>query len=121
MASHSNYRNDNEGKREIYRQIGVPEYWRFDPTGGRFYGQPIIGEQLVNEQYERLPLIRYDDGSEGSTSPIMNVNFRWRAPRFYVHDPATDEEYGHPQEATVRQQAEIARLQEENRRLRGEG
>lgn len=63
VASHSTYRSDNVCKREIYRQIGVPEYWRFDPTGGRFYGQPIIGEQLVNEQYERLPLIRYDDGS----------------------------------------------------------
>ena len=56
VASHSTCRNDNVGKREIYRQIGVPEYRRFDPTGGAFYGQPIIGERLVNHQYEPLPL-----------------------------------------------------------------
>ena len=121
VASHSTYRNDNIGKREIYREIAVPEYWRFDPTGGDFYGQPIIGEQLVNGQYQPLPLIHYDDGSEGSTSPILNVNFRWRAPRFYLHDPATGQEYEHPHEILARQQAEIARLQSENRRLRGEG
>ena len=121
VASHSTYRNDNTGKRETYRRIGVPEYWRFDPTGGRLYGQPIIGERLVNEQYERLPLVQYDDGSEGSTSPIMNVSFRWREPHFRVHDPATGAAYDHPMDAIVRQQAEIARLQAENRRLRGEG
>lgn len=119
VASHSTYRNDNTGKREIYRQIGVPEYWRFDPTGGDFYGRPIIGEQLVNDQYEPLPLIRYADGSEGSTSPILNLNFRWRDERFHVHHPATGERYEHPSEGIARQQAEIARLREENRQLRG--
>ena len=128
VASHSTYRNDNTGKRETYRRIGVPEYWRFDPTGGRLYGRPIIGEQLVNEQYERLPLVRYDDGSEGSTSPIMNVNFRWREPHFRVLDPTTGAEYEHPidavarlHESNSRQQEEIDRLQAEIRRLRGEG
>ena len=99
----------------------MPEYWRFDPTGGRHYGQAVIGERLVNEQYERLPLVQYDDGSEGSTSPIMNVSFRWREPHFRVHDPATGAAYEHPMDAVVRQQGEIARLQAENRRLRGGG
>ena len=134
VASHSTYRNDCEGKRETYRQIGVPEYWRFDPTGGRLYGQSVIGERLVNGRYEPLPLIQYDDGSEGSTSPILGLNFRWHNGRFHVHNPVTGEEYEHPeetiarqqeafirqQEAFARQQDEIARLQAENRRLRGE-
>ena len=135
VASHSTYRNDNTNKRETYRSIGVPEYWRFDPTGGRLYGQSIIGEHLVNGRYEQFPLIRYADGSEGSTSLVLNLNFRWRDERFHIHDPLTGEEYEHPrelfarqqaefarqQDEFTRQQAEIARLQEENRRLRGEG
>ena len=114
VASRSTYRNDATRKREIYRQIAVPEYWRFDPTGGDFHGQPIIGEHLVNGQYEPFPVIRYDDGSEGATSAVLNLNFRWREQRFWIHNPATGAEYEHPQET-------IARLQEENRRLRGEG
>ena len=114
VASRRTHRNDTIRKRDIYRQIGVPEYWRFDAEDGRYFGQPIIGEHLVNEQYERFPLIRYDDGVEGSTRAILNLNFRCRNRRFSIHDPATGVEYEHPQEMN-------ARLLEENRRLRGEG
>ncbi len=112
VASRSTHRNDNVGKREIYRQIGVPEYWRFDPTGGDFSGRPIIGERLVSGEYERLPLIEYDDGSVGSTSPVLNLNFRWRDGRFRIHDPLTGDVMEDPQET-------VARLREEIRRLRG--
>ncbi len=121
VAPHSTYRNDNTNKRETYRSIGVLEYWRFDPTGGDFYGQPIIGERLVNGQYQRFPLLPYDDGSEGSTSLVLNLNFRWRGQRFHVHNPATGQEYEHTRETIIRQRDEIERLQAEIQRLRGEG
>ena len=114
VASPGTRRNDSDHKRDVYRMLGVPEYWRFDPTGGRLYGQSIIGERLVNGSYRQFPLLQYDDGSEGSTSPLLNLNFRWRDQRFRVHNPTTGLEYEHPRE-------EIARLREENRRLRGEG
>ena len=114
VASRRTYRNDSGHKRNVYEMLGVPEFWRFDPTGGRFYGQAIIGERLVNGQYQRFPLHRYDDGSEGATSLVLNLNFRWRDERFWIHNPLTGAEYEHPQET-------IARLQAENRRLRGEG
>ena len=114
VASRSTHINDSLPKREIYRQIGVPEYWRFDPTGGRHYGQAIIGEGLVNEQYEEFRLVRYDDGSVGATSAVLNLNFRWRDGRFRIHNVVTGEEYRHPREA-------LARLEAENRRLRGRG
>ena len=120
VASISTYRRDATGKREIYRQIAVPEYWRFDPTGGDFHGQPIIGERLVEGQYEPFPVNRHDDGSVGVASPILNLEFRWQGGRFHVHDLATGLEYEHPRDETVRQRDEIARLREENRRLRGE-
>lgn len=142
VASRSTFRNDNVRKREIYRQIGVPEYWRFDPTGGDFSGRPIIGERLVEGRYEQLPLIEYDAGEVGSTSPALNLNFRWREWRFRIHDPATGEEMQHWQETAARLeetnnrlaeraarlqsgndrlQEEVDRLRAENRRLRGGG
>ena len=114
VASRRTHRNDTIRKRDIYRRIGIPEYWRFDAEDGRYFGQPIIGERLVNGQYERFPLVRYDNGAEGSTSAILNLNFRCLDRRFSVHDPQTGEKYEHPQEMN-------ARLLEENRRLRGEG
>lgn len=114
IASRRTWRNDSGHKRDVYEMLAVPEYWRFDPTGGRFYGQPIIGERLVNGRYEPLPLVEYDDGSEGATSAALNLDFRWREQRFWIHNPATGAQYEHPQET-------IARLQAENRRLRGEG
>ena len=113
VASRRTHRNDTIRKRDLYRRIGVPEYWRFDGEGGLYYGQPIIGERLVNGQYERFPLLRYDNGAEGSTSAILNLNFRYRRRRFSIHNPATGAEYEHPQE-------EIARLRAEMQRLRGE-
>ena len=128
VASESTRRRDSGHKRDVYQAQQVPEYWRFDSTGGVFYGQSIIGERLVNGRYERIPLIQYDDGSEGATSPVVNLNFRWRDEWFHIHDPVTGIEYEHPhfavarqQEAMAAQRDEIERLVAENRRLRGEG
>ena len=114
VASRRTHRDDTLRERDIYQSIGVPEYWRFDAEDGRYFGQPIIGERLVNGQYERFPLIRYDNGAEGSTSAILNLNFRCLDRRFSIHDPTTGAEHAHPQEMN-------ARLLEENRRLRGQG
>lgn len=114
VASRTTHANDTMHKRGVYQDLGVPEYWRFDPEDGRLYGYPIIGERLVDGRYERLPLVTYDDGSVGSTSAVLNLNFRWREGRFRIHDPVTGEEYEHPQE-------ENARLLGEIYRLRGEG
>ena len=113
IASPSTYRNDMGRKRDIYQMLGVPEYWRFDPTGGEMFGQAVIGEELRDGQYQRLPLLRYDDGVVGSTSPLLNLNFRYRGNElFTIHDPETGQEYEHPEQRA-------ARLEEEIRRLRG--
>ena len=136
VASGRTYRNDMTSKRELYQRIGVLEYWRFDPEGGRYYGQPIIGEHLVNGLFERFPTLEYDDGAVGSTSPLLNLNFRWYqdGQRFRAHDPATGDEIEHWQQANARLterntrltagkdrlEAENARLQAEIQRLREE-
>ena len=113
VTSRRAHRNDTLRQRDIYQSIGVPEYWRFDPEGGRYHGQVVIGERLVNGQYERLPLVPYDNRAEGSTSAILDLNFRCLDRRFSIHDPATGVEHEQPQEMN-------ARLLEENHRLRGE-
>ncbi len=113
IASPSTHRNDSGRKRDIYQMLGAPEYWRFDPTGGEMFGQAVIGERLVGGQYQRLPLLRYGGVVVGSTSPLLNLNFRYRGNElFTIHDPETGQEYEHPEQANARLREEIRRLRE---------
>ena len=56
IGSPSTKRSDLATKRAIYASIGVSEYWRYDQTGGKFYGEPLVGERLTNGEYHRTPL-----------------------------------------------------------------
>ena len=44
IASPTTGRQDEEGKRAGYRDYGVGEYWRFDPSGGEYHRQSLAGE-----------------------------------------------------------------------------
>ncbi len=117
VASRSTYRNYTLRKRDRYRLIGVPEYWRFDPYGGRYYGLPIIGERLVGDRYEPFPLVEHEDGLTGVTSALLNLDFRWDGQRFRVYDPMTGAEFEHWQQATARLTNTNARLTDTNLHL----
>ena len=117
VASHRTYRRDMLYKRDLYERIGVLEYWRFDPEGGRYYGRPIIGERLVDGRYEEFPQVERADGTVGVTSALLNLDFRWDGRRFRVHDPATGEEYEHWQQVNTRLTDTNTRLTDANTRL----
>ena len=89
VASPSTAANDLGWKRELYQRLEIREYWRFDPTGGRLYGQPIAGEQLVAGRYEEYPLQYGSDGSVQVHSELLDVVFYWNGEEFDVLDPAT--------------------------------
>ena len=125
FASRSTYRNDLTTKRDIYQDLKILEYWRFDATGGMRYGRPITGERLEDAEYRRLPTLRYRHGIVGSTSIVLDLNFRWNGRRFTIHNPYTGVEYLHPREEIIQLSeanrnlsAENLRLQAEIRRLR---
>ena len=50
IASESTANADVNRKPGIYAAIGVGEFWRFDPGGERYYGQPIWGAELVKRK-----------------------------------------------------------------------
>ena len=89
VASPSTSANDLGWKRELYQQLGIQEYWRFDPTGGDLYGKPITGERLVAGRYEEYELQYGDDGSVRGHSELLNVVFHWNGDEFDALDPAT--------------------------------
>ncbi len=91
IASLSTGGVDTGRKREIYARIGVPEYWRFDPTAaGEYHGTRLAGERLVGGVYRPLPLTREPDGILKGYSPVLRLSLCWDNgwPRLY--DPATD-------------------------------
>ena len=89
VASESTSRVDVERKPGIYARVGVPEYWRFDPTGGRYHGEPLYGGRLVNGEYQAVELTTEPDGILKGYSEILELSLCWDEgwPRFY--DPST--------------------------------
>ena len=89
VASPSTAANDIGPKRSLYQRLGVTEYWRFDPTGGELYGQPLQGERLIGGSYIPCEITAAPDGSQRSYSQLLNLDFSWNGAEFDVLDPAT--------------------------------
>ena len=51
-------RRDATSKREGYAGLGIPEYWRFDHTGGQHHGAPLAGDRLEGGSYQPIPVER---------------------------------------------------------------
>ena len=81
--------NDVSNRRDAYMRIGVLEYWRFDPHDGRYYGQVLEGERLVNGVYEPMGLTTEPDGILKGHSPILQRSLSCHSNELGLYDPAT--------------------------------
>ena len=128
---------DLGSKRDLYAELGVGEYWRYDGTGGDFYGEPLVGERLVDGEYRRLEMRREDDGRVWGHSEALNLDLwwvdgelrfwdpvaeRWLLSHEELHDIRMAAESRADEERASRMAAEtrVAELEAELRRLRGE-
>lgn len=109
-------RRKDEKKRSIYEQLGVDEYFQFDPLG-EYLNPRLQGLRLFDCRYR--PIKPEPDGS--LLSQATGVIFRAEGPRLRLSDAVT----GAPllrkeEEAQARQQAEerVRALEEELARLR---
>ncbi len=73
VASPSTFQRDIYEKPGIYARIGIPEYWMFDPTGGRLYGQPLTGFRLANGEYEPIEIALNEHGVESGYSETLRL------------------------------------------------
>ncbi len=138
VASETTRRADLVRKPPIYARIGVPELWRFDPTGGRYYGFALNGLRLAGGEYHPVELTTEPDGILKGYSEILGISLAWDKgwPRFY--DPASGaylENWRQDREALQAERAaraaaesgleaeraRIRQLEEELRRLRSRG
>ena len=116
VASESTRRVDLVRKPSIYAQIGVPEFWRFDPQGGRYYGFALDGLRLSDGEYRPIELTTEPDGILKGYSEVLELSLAWDDgwPRFF--DPAA----GAYLQNWRQDRERIRQLEEELSRLRGD-
>ncbi len=122
VASESTRNNDLTTKRRIYAQMAAQEYWRLDDRLGEHYGEPLVGETLVDGEYQRIELHREANGDVWSRSNVLGVDFYHQAENGFGHfrlrDSATGEWLNYlPEEREARLAAEAMARDAEARNL----
>ena len=78
VASSSTGKNDYVRKRGTYANLGVPEYWRFDHTGGQYHDAPLAGDRLTPEGvYQPIELHIEPDGVIWGYSEVLQLSLCW--------------------------------------------
>ena len=91
ITSRSTRREDQGSKRELYRSLGVREYWQYDPTND-YLAPPLQGLELQAGEYERLPERELADGTLALTSAVLGLEVRLSGRGLRFHDPTTGED-----------------------------
>ena len=92
IASKHTAHNDLVPKRELYAAIGIGEYWRYDPSeDSRYYGERLVGERLVDGEYQRLPVAPDAEGRPRGYSPTLELDLVWEERILRFYDPSTGE------------------------------
>ena len=132
IGSRSTASRDLGSKRDLYAELGVSEYWRYDESGGDFYGEPLVGERLVDGEYRRLELRRESSDEVWAHSDVLDLDLWWTGGKLQFWDPMAgnwllsheeaqaraDEEYVRAEEAHIR--AEEAHIRAEEAHVRAE-
>ena len=90
VASENTWREDEGPKRTLYAQLGVREYWLFDPRE-EYVDPPLRGLTLVDGRYRSLPA-RVEGGRRVLRSEALGLDLRLEDGRLYFRDPATGED-----------------------------
>ena len=143
VASATTAGKDETSKRDAYAAMRVPEYWRFDHTGGEMYQTALAGDRLVGNSYQPIPIHRTEEGHYWGHSDSLGLDLCWEEGLLRFWDPLSQtylptfaeeralrqaEGYARQEESSARRQAEaraeaaeaqVRALEEELRRLRG--
>ena len=115
LAPDSHMKGDPKEKKELYRQLGVPEYWLFD-CHGALDGPRLQGFQLVNGQYRRLPAARRGRNSRWVKSPLLGLEHRFDGQRLRLWDPVAKEYFSTARESAEGRRKEAAAHERERKR-----
>ena len=91
VASDSTANYDTSDKMDVYREIGVPELWLCDSTGGELYGQPLAGWRLSDGEYLPISITAEPDGVISGYSAALGLHLCWDGLRLRFRDLLTGE------------------------------
>ena len=123
VASESTGVVDYTDKRRDYANCGIPEYWRFDPSGGFFHEVALAGDRLVEGEYQPIDIQVVGDRTYRGYSEVLGLWVYWDERQLRWFDPKSerflrthDEEYQRAElEAYERQRAELRAVEAETR------
>ena len=87
IASENTSGNDEDAKRKGYANYRVPEYWRFDPTGGDYHQTGLAGDALVDGEYVPITINKVDDNRYWGHSEALNLDICWEYGELRLYDP----------------------------------
>ena len=108
VASESTWQQDRGPKRILYEQLGVREYWRFDPRG-EFFHPPLQGLRLQGGRYRPIAARERTSG-QVLPSAVLGLDLRAEAGQVRFHHPATGEALETVRESAMAREAAEARL-----------
>ena len=92
VATASATRREYREKPRVYEAMKVPEYWRFDYTGGTFYDPPLAGDMLSDSGlYVPIETLEDEVGGILGYSPALDLGLYWDNGRLRFFDPLADE------------------------------
>ncbi len=82
FSSESTYQNDLSGKRDLYAELGIQDYFLYDAEG-LYLPAPLMGFQLVEGVYVEVPV-----GVVGGLhSPVLGLDFHVQDEGLGIYDP----------------------------------
>ena len=128
VASPTTGVRDYTFKRTRYAEFGIPEYWRFDPSGGEYHDTALAGDRLSVDGYNPIEIETISEDIFGGHSHVLGLDIRWEYGQLRFYDPLEgrylptfDEEADGrriAEEMAARESAARQALETENRQLR---
>ena len=110
IASKSTWEDDQGKKRELYRGLGVTEYWQYDPTGE--YLEPVLqGLELVAGEYVAIPSGETEARLPALASGVLGLELHVTDDGLRFHDAVTGKYLTSHAQAEARAEAEAARAE----------
>ena len=112
VASPSTKKKDLDDKRRKYAEMGVPEYWMFDPKGDVYpSGTPRLqGLKLADGEYRPLKS-RLLDGKRTIRSEVLGLDVRVEDELLRFRDVATGKDIQHRSEVEADKERALAAIE----------
>jgi Uma2 family endonuclease len=113
ITSLTTQENDEKEKPRKYAEIGVKEYFQYDPTGD-YLRESLKGAKLVSGIYQPLPKQVLADGTISIYSEVLGLDLRITGGQLRFYESKSDRKLlSHQETELARQQAELEKQQAE--------